>query len=79
MSKPFNLNDLPNRHAVVSRRLVGHMVYATLACGHEKYERDKPFSFTAKEVAPGEKLTCHDCGMGIPTPAEVEAWRAASA
>lgn len=78
MSKPFSINNLPNRRAVVSRRLIGHWVHATLDCGHEKHERDKPFSFTATEVLPGEKLTCFDCAMGIPTPAEFAAWCAAN-
>lgn len=73
------LDDLPHRRGVVSHRLIGHWVYALLDCGHEKHERDTPFSFTATEVHPGEKLTCFDCCMGIPTPAEVEAWRAAQA
>lgn len=79
MSKPFNISALPNRRAVVSRRLIGHSTYATLDCGHEKHERDKTAILNATEVVPGETLTCFDCGMGIPTPAEMDAWRAAQA
>lgn len=62
MSKFASINDLPHRRAVVSRRFVGHLVYALLDCGHEKHER-VPFSFTATKVVPGEKLTCWDCAM----------------
>lgn len=79
MSTSAHLNALPNRRAVVSRRLIGHLTYATLDCGHEKHERDKTAILTATEVTPGETLTCFDCAMGIPTPAEMDAWRAAQA
>ncbi|MEE1883384.1 hypothetical protein V0R55_24780 [Pseudomonas soli] len=79
MSTPAPRNTLPNRRAVVSRRLIGHSTYATLDCGHEKHEREKTAILNATEVVPGETLTCFDCAMGIPTPAEVEAWRAKTA
>ncbi|MDF4211112.1 hypothetical protein P2W50_31160 [Pseudomonas protegens] len=63
MSRPSTPTEPSHRRAVVSRRFVGHLVYASLDCGHEKHERDTPFSFTATQVTPGETLTCWDCSM----------------
>lgn len=56
-------SETSHRRTVLSRRFVGHLVYASLDCGHEKHERDTPFSFTATQVMSGEKLICWDCSI----------------